>query len=91
MRSPAKDDGGRRGAFGMLVFGFILGGLIAWVVQDVWAMSTLSPSATERRRIVWDHAYAKHQDQVIVMQNITVKWATEVQQHNVECQAMNAE
>jgi hypothetical protein len=57
----------------------------------MWAMSILGPSATERRKIVWDREYAKHQNQVIVMQDITAKWATEIQQHNSERQAMNAD
>ncbi|TEB23910.1 hypothetical protein FA13DRAFT_1639271, partial [Coprinellus micaceus] len=46
-----------------LAFVFILGWIIAWVVQDMWAMSILGPSATERRKIVWDREYAKHQNQ----------------------------
>ena len=40
---------------------------------------------------MWDREYAKHQNQVIVMQDITSKWATETQQHNVERREMSAE
>ncbi|KAJ3525954.1 hypothetical protein NMY22_g10362 [Coprinellus aureogranulatus] len=70
---------------------FFLGGLIAWVVQDMWAMSILNPSAIEKRRLGWDREYTKHQNQVTVMQEITTKWADEIQQHNVERQAIRAE
>ncbi|KAJ2932384.1 hypothetical protein H1R20_g4717, partial [Candolleomyces eurysporus] len=68
-----------------------MGSLIAWVAQDVWAMSVLNPSALERRRLGWDKDYTKHLAQISTMQDITAKWAQEIQQHATAREAMRKE
>ena len=54
-------------------------------------MSVLNPSAIERRRLGWDREYAKHREQVSVMQNITLKWTQEIEQHASAREAMRKE
>ncbi|KAJ2929913.1 hypothetical protein H1R20_g7169, partial [Candolleomyces eurysporus] len=76
---------------GRYLFVFILGGLIAWFAQDVWAMSVLNPSAIERRRLGWDRDYTKHLAQVSAMQDITAKWSREIEQHASILEAMRKE
>ncbi|KAJ2927080.1 hypothetical protein H1R20_g10005, partial [Candolleomyces eurysporus] len=62
-------------------FVFILGVLIAFFAQDMWAMTILNPSAIERRRLRWDRDYTEHLAQVSAMENVTAQWAREIEQH----------
>ncbi|RXW20267.1 hypothetical protein EST38_g5588 [Candolleomyces aberdarensis] len=66
---------------GSYLFVFILGVFIALIAQDMWAMTILSPSAIERRRLAWDRDYTEHLAQVSAMQDVTAKWAREIEQH----------
>ncbi|KAJ2927074.1 hypothetical protein H1R20_g10003, partial [Candolleomyces eurysporus] len=78
-KSCCMSDIRSKGRFYLFVF--MLGGLIAWFAQDMWAMTILNPSAIERRRLGWDRDYTKHLAQVSAMEDITAKWAREIEQH----------
>jgi hypothetical protein len=56
------------------IFIFILGVLVAWFIQDIWAMAILNPSAMEKRRLGWDRDYSKHLAQVSTILQEREQW-----------------